>query len=138
MLGFGHGARGSVELGETDGPDARERSRGARLGPGCALLGSPVPSSMSQLITIFVTVFLAELGDKTQLATLLFAADRGGQHPLAVFFAAAAALVTATAVAVVLGSVAEHYLAAVPLKLLAGLGFVAIGLWTIWSHFTVG
>ena len=134
MLGFGHGARGSVELGETDGPDARERSRGARLGHGCALLGSPVPSSMSQLITIFVTVFLAELGDKTQLATLLFAAERQ-QHPFWVFAAAATALVAASALAVALGSAAQQHLAALPLKLIAGIGFMLIGAWTIFCHF---
>lgn len=90
---------------------------------------------MQQLLTIFVTVFLAELGDKTQLATLLFAA-KGQMHPLWVFCAAAAALVVTTAIAVVLGNGAERYLSTVPLKLIAGVGFIAIGLWTIWSHFT--
>ena len=89
---------------------------------------------MQQLLTIFVTVFLAELGDKTQLATLLFA-SQGQHHPLWVFAAAASALVTSTAVAVVLGNAAAQYLSAIPLKLIAGLGFVAIGVWTIWSHF---
>jgi len=90
---------------------------------------------MQQLLTVFVTVFLAELGDKTQLATLLFAA-KSEQHPLWVFCAAATALVLSTAIAVMLGYNAERYLTAVPLKLIAGVGFIAIGLWTIWSHFT--
>ena len=89
---------------------------------------------MQQLLTIFVTVFLAELGDKTQLATLLFAA-KGQTHPLWVFGAAASALILATAVAVGLGYGAERYLSTVPLKLVAGVGFVVIGIWTIWSHF---
>ncbi|NQV82156.1 MAG: TMEM165/GDT1 family protein [Alphaproteobacteria bacterium] len=89
---------------------------------------------LSQLWVIFATVFLAELGDKTQLATVLFAAERDSK-PLLVFVAAAAALVASTALAVVLGATAERVLTMVPLKLFAGVGFVAIGLWTIWGHF---
>jgi putative Ca2+/H+ antiporter (TMEM165/GDT1 family) len=88
---------------------------------------------MSQLLAIFVTVFLAELGDKTQLATLLFASGRD-TPPLLVFLAAAAALVLSTAIAVMLGVVAERHLAALPLKLIAGIGFLALGLWSIWDH----
>jgi putative Ca2+/H+ antiporter (TMEM165/GDT1 family) len=88
---------------------------------------------MSQILAIFATVFLAELGDKTQLATVLFAAGRQAP-PLVVFLAAALALVLSTAVAVALGVVAERYLAVLPLKLIAGAGFVALGLWTIWDH----
>ena len=57
---------------------------------------------MAQLFAIFITVFLAELGDKTQLATVLFAAD-GKTSPFLVFLAAAAALVASTALAVALG-----------------------------------
>jgi putative Ca2+/H+ antiporter (TMEM165/GDT1 family) len=91
-------------------------------------------SHVQNLLTIFVTVFLAELGDKTQLATLLFATDQK-TSPILVFLAAASALVATTAIAVALGSVAERYLAAIPLKLIAGIGFVAIGLWTIADHF---
>ena len=89
---------------------------------------------MRELLTIFLTVFLAELGDKTQLATLLFASDSKASS-WGVFAAAASALVLSTAIAVVLGTAAERTLAVLPLKLIAGTGFVAIGLWTIASHF---
>lgn len=89
---------------------------------------------MRELLVVFTTVFLAELGDKTQLATLLFAGD-AKNSPWPVFFAAAAALVLSTAIAVMLGTAAERYLTMVPLKLIAGLGFVAVGAWTIASHF---
>jgi putative Ca2+/H+ antiporter (TMEM165/GDT1 family) len=89
---------------------------------------------MQMLLTIFITVFLAELGDKTQLATLLFAADNKAS-PWLVFLAAAGALVASTAVAVVLGTMAERYLAMIPLKLIAGLGFVIIGVWTLADYF---
>lgn len=42
------------------------------------------------------------------------------------------------ALAVVAGAAAESYLAAIPLKLIAGLGFIAIGLWTVFQHFHGG
>jgi putative Ca2+/H+ antiporter (TMEM165/GDT1 family) len=89
---------------------------------------------VQQLLPIFLTVFLAELGDKTQLATLLFATD-GKASPPAIFLAAAAALVVSTAIAVALGTFAERYLIALPLKLIAGTGFIAIGLWTLAENF---
>ncbi len=92
---------------------------------------------MQNLLTIFITVFLAELGDKTQLATLLFATDQK-THPMLVFAAAACALVASTAIAVALGTMAERYLAMIPLKLIAGIGFVAIGLWTLADYFRAG
>jgi len=90
---------------------------------------------MPQIFAIFLTVFLAELGDKTQLATLLFA-TQGRHHPVMIFLAAAGALVASTALAVALGTMAERYLTMVPLKLMAGAGFIAIGAWTLWDHFT--
>lgn len=89
---------------------------------------------MFKLASIFLVVFLAELGDKTQLATLLFASDRN-LSPYQVFAAAAAALVVSTALAVLVGHQAARYLEAFPLKLIAGLGFIAIGAWTLLEHF---
>lgn len=89
---------------------------------------------MSQLWMIFVSVFLAELGDKTQLATLLFA-TKGEHSPLVVFLAASAALVVATGLAVLAGAAAEKYVSMLPLKLIAGVGFIGIGVWTLVDHF---
>lgn len=89
---------------------------------------------MLKLATIFAIVFMAELGDKTQLATLLFASDRN-LHPFMVFLAAAAALVVATGMAVLVGNYGARYLEAMPLKLIAGVGFIAIGGWSILEHF---
>ena len=85
---------------------------------------------MLNLASIFVVVFLAELGDKTQLATLLLCSS-GKSAPLGVFIAAALALCLSTGLAVLLGSVGARYLEAVPLKLIAGMGFIAIGVWSI-------
>ena len=89
---------------------------------------------MRDLVTIFLSVFLAELGDKTQLATLLFAGT-SKSSPLQIFLAAASALVVSTALAVLLGSAAQQYIHAIPTKLIAGFGFVAIGGWLIFEHF---
>lgn len=85
---------------------------------------------MSQLIAVFI----AELGDKTQLATVLFAADKD-HHPVAVFIAAGGALLTSTAIAVGIGALAARYRDVLPLKLIAGGGFVLIGVWMIAEHF---
>lgn len=89
---------------------------------------------MQPLLVVFITVFLAELGDKTQLATLLFATDRN-HSPLMIFCAAALALLLSTALAVALGTMAERMLTGLPLKLIAGVGFVMVGAWTLWEHF---
>jgi putative Ca2+/H+ antiporter (TMEM165/GDT1 family) len=88
-------------------------------------------------MTIFASVFLAELGDKTQLATMLFASN-GRQAPVLVFAAAAGALCLSTALAVVCGNLGGQYLTRVPLKLIAGIGFIVIGLWTVYGHFRAG
>ena len=80
---------------------------------------------------VFGTVFLAELGDKTQLATLLFAARAPGSKWI-VFAAAAAALVVATGLAVLAGSFIAQHVNTRWLTRFAGIGFVAIGLWTLW------
>ena len=85
---------------------------------------------MMHLWPIFVTVFLAELGDKTQLATLLFAAE---QHvsKVGVFAASASALVLSSLLAVLVGAQLSAYLSPRLLKLIAGAGFVAIGIWVL-------
>ena len=83
-------------------------------------------------IAIFATVFLAELGDKTQLATVLFASNRQNSA-LFVFFAAAAALVASTAIAVIAGSALSHYVNTRHLSIVAGVGFIVIGAWTLWG-----
>ena len=82
--------------------------------------------------TVFGTVFLAELGDKTQLATVLFA-SRNAAALWTVFFAAAAALVLTSAIGVAAGALASQYVNARYLSYAAGIGFIAIGVWTIYQ-----
>jgi putative Ca2+/H+ antiporter (TMEM165/GDT1 family) len=84
------------------------------------------------LVAIFATVFMAELGDKTQLATVLFASD-SANRPLPVFVAASAALIAATAIGVAAGSLLSQYVNTRYLSVLAGVGFIVIGAWTLWS-----
>lgn len=85
---------------------------------------------MRAYVMVFVSVLLAEMGDKTQLATLLFATDsslsRGG-----VLAAAAAALVTSALIAVVAGTLLGAWLRPRVITTLAGLSFIAIGAWML-------
>lgn len=85
---------------------------------------------MRAYAAVFVSVFLAELGDKTQLATLLFAATPG-LGKTGVFLAAAAALLTSSLLAVILGERVGGWLRPDLLKTVAGAGFVAIGGWLL-------
>ena len=87
--------------------------------------------------TIFGTVFLAELGDKTQLATMLFSADQPTSKWL-VFAASASALVVASAIGVTAGAWLGAHVNPKTLKLVAGAGFVVIGLWTVQSAYAGG
>jgi putative Ca2+/H+ antiporter (TMEM165/GDT1 family) len=82
------------------------------------------------LLTVFTTVFLAELGDKTQLATLLFATQKGTSM-LTVFLGAAGALVLTSALGVIAGTALAQYVNPKHLQMLAGIGFIVIGIWTL-------
>lgn len=83
-------------------------------------------------LTVFATVFLAELGDKTQIATMLFAA-KDGTNLIVVFIAASAALVATSAIGVLAGAMISQYVETRTLAYLAGGAFVLVGLWTIWQ-----
>ena len=87
---------------------------------------------MTAFLTVFLSVFIAELGDKTQLATALFAAD-GARSKWLVFLASSAALVTSAEVATLAGSMAREYVSGPALKLVAGGGFIVIGALILWG-----
>ncbi len=82
--------------------------------------------------TIFAAIFIAELGDKTQLATMLFASDKEVSK-LTVFFASSAALVLASAIGVVIGSLLSEYIDEKVLAYIAGIGFIVIGSFTLYQ-----
>jgi putative Ca2+/H+ antiporter (TMEM165/GDT1 family) len=85
---------------------------------------------LKTLLTIFGTVFLAELGDKTQLATMLFAAD-ARHNPWLVFAASSVALVCAAGIGVLAGGFVAKHVDTRMLSIVAGIGFIAIGAWTV-------
>jgi putative Ca2+/H+ antiporter (TMEM165/GDT1 family) len=85
---------------------------------------------MRAYAVVFLSVFLAEIGDKTQLATMLFATDASLSRT-GVLLAAAAALVASSILAVAAGSVLAAWVDPRRIKTLAALGFIAIGLWML-------
>ena len=101
--------------------------------PGPPDHGAQVPENGSApawgvaFITTFTTVFLAELGDKTQLAALLLSAQSG--KPGVVFIGASLALICSSLVGVLLGRWLSKLMPPQQLERLAGILMVALGLW---------
>ncbi|HTM09636.1 MAG TPA: TMEM165/GDT1 family protein [Verrucomicrobiae bacterium] len=85
---------------------------------------------IKMLLTVFGSVFVAELGDKTQLATLLFASDKEVSK-LTVFVGSASALILTSAMGVLVGALLSQHINERYLHYVAGVGFLAIGLWTL-------
>ena len=81
-------------------------------------------------LTVFAAIFIAELGDKTQLATLLFASDKAASKAT-IFFAASLALILTTAIGVLAGEIVSNYIDEKYLHYLAGAGFIIIGIYTL-------
>lgn len=84
------------------------------------------------LLTTFGMVFLAELGDKTQLATFCFSADCEDSR-LSVFLGSAGALVLSSLIAVALGAGISRFVSPTAIKLGAGIFFLVVGTWTLYS-----
>jgi putative Ca2+/H+ antiporter (TMEM165/GDT1 family) len=83
---------------------------------------------MKLFFTVFATVFIAEIADKTQLATMLYAS--GAQNSkLVVFAGSALALVAASALAVFAGSVLSNFINEKVMAKIAGAAFIIAGLW---------
>jgi putative Ca2+/H+ antiporter (TMEM165/GDT1 family) len=81
------------------------------------------------LFTTFATIFLAELGDKTQLATLAFSAETKSR--VSVFIGSAGALVLTSLLGVLLGAAISRLIPPNFLKMGAGVLFVILGIWMI-------
>ena len=78
------------------------------------------------LFTTFVTVFLAEMGDKTQLTTITLSSTTN--KPLAVFIGSSVALILATLLGALAGGSIANLIPAFLLKLLSGIVFLIIGI----------
>jgi putative Ca2+/H+ antiporter (TMEM165/GDT1 family) len=84
-------------------------------------------------ITTFGVIFLAEMGDKTQLAAMTMAAQ--SQRPWTVFVGAALALAAVSAIGVLVGSVVGNYLPLVWIKRAAAIAFIVIGVLILFDKF---
>ena len=84
-------------------------------------------------MTTFATIFLAEMGDKTQLAAMTMAAET--KRPLTVFVSAALALACVSALGVAVGGALGHYLPLEWIRRVAALGFIAIGVLILLDKF---
>ena len=80
---------------------------------------------LTLLFTTFVTVFLAEMGDKTQLTTITLSSTTN--KPLAVFIGSSIALILATILGALAGGSIANLIPAYLLKLLSGIVFLIIG-----------
>ena len=85
---------------------------------------------LKALMMVFTAVFIAELGDKTQIATMLFATDQEVSK-MTVFIGASLALIVASALGVIAGSMLSEVLNPKYLSYAAGVGFIGIGAWTL-------
>ena len=83
------------------------------------------------LATVFAAVFIAEMADKTQLVTMLFAADKEVSK-WTVFFGSASALVLTSAIGVAAGTLLAQVINVKMMSILAGAGFIVIGVWTLY------
>jgi putative Ca2+/H+ antiporter (TMEM165/GDT1 family) len=90
------------------------------------ILGRGITMDLRVLFTTFSMIFLAELGDKTQLATLAFSAE--SKSRIAVFIGSASALVLTSLLAVILGSAMGRLVPANYIKTGAGALFIVLGL----------
>ena len=81
---------------------------------------------LTLLFTTFVAVFLAEMGDKTQLTTITLSSTTN--KPLAVFIGSSVALILATLLGALAGGSIANLIPAFLLKLLSGIVFLIIGI----------
>jgi putative Ca2+/H+ antiporter (TMEM165/GDT1 family) len=84
-------------------------------------------------LTTFGIIFLAEMGDKTQIAAMTMAAEK--KRPWEVFIAAALALAAVSAIGVIVGTTLGQYLPLLWIKRVAGSAFIVIGILVLTGKF---
>lgn len=85
------------------------------------------------MLTTFGVIFLAEMGDKTQIAAMTMAAEK--KRPWEVFIAASLALTVVSAIGVIAGSMLSQYLPLDWIKRGAGIAFILIGVLVLMGKF---
>lgn len=85
------------------------------------------------MLTTFGIIFLAEMGDKTQLAAMTMAAEK--KRPWEVFIGASLALMAVSAVGILVGAMLGHYLPLEWIKRVAGVAFILIGVLVLLGKF---
>jgi Ca2+/H+ antiporter, TMEM165/GDT1 family len=88
-------------------------------------------SAWSTFLSTFITIFLAEMGDKTQLATLLMSAQ--SQSPWVVFIGSGSALIATSLVGVLLGRYLAKVLSPKTLDIAAGVLLMVISILLLWD-----
>jgi Ca2+/H+ antiporter, TMEM165/GDT1 family len=104
--------------------------------PLAALTQKQKPGMMREFLTAFITIFLAEIGDKTQLATLLMTAE--SKSPWVVFAGAATALLTTSLLGVLIGRWLARRLSEKTLKTVTGAGMLIISVLLLWDVVHLG
>lgn len=92
---------------------------------------TPLRTVLQVFLSTFVTVFLAELGDKTQVTTLLMSAE--SHAPWIVFGGAACALILTSLIGVLVGQWLSHKIAPSTLQKAAGICLVLIACGLFWD-----
>ena len=115
---------------------ARPELNNQELQPAQVIIASPVKSQMKSehwqiITTTFITVFLAEVGDKTQLSVLVMSAQ--SHQPWIVFAGAAIALVSTSLLGVIAGKWLAKNFSPSLLNTLAGLSFLILSLSLLWE-----
>jgi len=84
-------------------------------------------------LSTFGVIFLAEMGDKTQLAAMTMAAE--SKRPWQVFLGASVALVAVSAVGILVGNVIGNYISLMWIKRAAAFAFILIGILILFEKF---
>ena len=90
-------------------------------------------SFLGIFITSFTTIFIAELGDKTQLATLMLSAESG--RPIIVFIGSALALISSSIVGVLIGKWISNKISPERFSFFTGLLMTVISIWLGYNVF---
>ena len=89
---------------------------------------------LSLILSTFLTIFIAELGDKTQLATLTMSG--ASNKPLAVFLGSSSALVFASLIGALAGGSISNFVPEIILKSIASITFFVLGIRLLMNSFT--